>query len=400
MSLHSFDVAVVGAGPFSCFSALLLAQNGIKVALVYPELTEPMDTFVTSLSACWPGLNDPPTRAQVAHGHEVAHYLYNFCSKGSVFFKDFILPIIYDKENWVQSDCLRIGIKDFEIEELNAAYKMGFGLKKTPEKNFYLEEFFSYLCVDRKIFKDKIIQALKKNNVTLVASALASLTETQSKCILKLKNDTTLVSEIVILGNSLNISKILLKFKNILIPMSDCLFEYECHAENNFKFFPFSFRASNGHICATIQQSNDKIQIKISGPRFLLPGVGAGLDLTNVKIESKIFNSIEKFHKDIIFDTISKKLGLSSTTEFFSKFPVSLISKKILVDCYPCDELPIVGEYGKLGKILGTTGWLGTGFAGGAWAAKIMRDLVLNEKSPDLHERLHPRRFFSAFTEH
>jgi hypothetical protein len=398
MSQQAFDVTIVGAGPFSCFSALLLAQNGMKIGLVYPEKTNPMDTFLTSLSACWPSLNDPPTRAEVAHGHEVASYLHQFCSKGLIFFKDILLPIIEDQDNWIQSNCLRIGIKDFEIEELFDAYKLEFGLKSTDQKNVYLEDHFSYLCLDKGHFKNKVIKSLEKNNITLIPSAVKKLIESQSKCTLELENTSSIVSEIVILGNSLDISKILPKFEKILIPMSDCLFEYEGSNTHDFKFSPISFRASNGHICGVIFSQNNKVQLKVSGPRFLLPGAGAGFNLTKVEIDNKVFQAVEKYHQEFVFDLLSKELKFASKAEFLTELPVSLVSKKIVVDCYPCDELPIIGEYGKLGRVLGNTGWLATGFSSGAWSAKIICDLVLNEKSSDLHPRLHPRRFFSLFS--
>lgn len=397
MTQQEFDVTIVGAGPFSCFTALLLAQNEMQVCLVYPKQTNPMDSFLASLSACWPSLNDPPTRAEVAHGHEVARYLHQFCMKGLIFFKDVLLPMFEEQDNWHSSDCFRIGIKDFEIAELFDAYKLGFGLRSTDQENIYLEEYSSYLCLDKDRFKNKIVKSLEKNNVTLISSAAMKLIESQSKCTLELENTTSISSEIVILGNSLDISKILPKFEKILIPMSDCLFEYECDDIHHLNFLPISFRASNGHICGVLFSYNNKIQLKISGPRFLLPGAGAGLNLTKVEMDKKIFQTIEKYHQEVVFEILANKLKFSSKGEFLNKFPVSLFSKKILVDCYPCDELPIVGEYGKLGRILGNTGWLATGFSSGAWAAKIMCDLVLNEKSSDLHPRLQPRRFFSSF---
>ena len=46
-------------------------------------------------------------------------------------------------------------------------------------------------------------------------------------------------------------------------------------------------------------------------------------------------------------------------------------SYKIKLDCHPCDELPLVGEFGKLGKIIGLAGFLGTGFSAGVFGAKI-----------------------------
>ncbi|APJ04621.1 FAD-dependent oxidoreductase [Silvanigrella aquatica] len=395
MSEQEFDVAVVGAGVFSCFSALLLAQEGLKIGLIYPEKTELLGSFFSSLRTCWPSLNDPPTRAEVAHGHEVALYLHEFCSKGIAYFQHSLLPLIGDNSNWISSSCLRISTKDFETDELEDAFKLGFGLKKTELKNVYLEENNSLICKNPEEFQNTIYQALQRNNVHLISSAAVKINETQSSCSIEFKNHPKINCEIAVLGNTLNISKLLPRYEKILIPMSDTLFEYHC--KSNIAFPSISFRAANGHVCATFFSNHDDVYLKISGPRFLLPGAGAGIDLTNSHIDEKVFQNIEKYHSEILFGIIQNYLEIKTREELLSQLPLSLVSKKILVDCYPCDELPVVGEFGKLGRILGNTGWLATGFSAGFWAAKIIKELVLNEKSVDLHSRLQPRRLFTSF---
>ncbi|KAB8036868.1 FAD-dependent oxidoreductase [Silvanigrella paludirubra] len=389
-----FDVIIVGAGAFSCFSALLLKQKGMNVAVVYSENTSPMESFLQTLNTCWPSLNDPPTRAEVAHGHEVALYLHEFCIKGLNYFKETLLPLIEDQNNWLEADCFRIGAKDFEVEELVDAFNLGFGLKKTENASVFKEDKSSLICLNSKLFQENIIKSLAKNNVTLIPYDVIKLEERQSKCILELKNNSIIESEIVVLGSSLNIAKIMPKFQSILIPMSDSLFEYELDNPENSQFKPINLRASNGHICASVFNQKDKIKIKLSGPRFLLPGAGAGFDLTKKELDNKVFQNIEKYHREIVFNLIA---NLIPNHNIFINKSVELISKKILVDCYPCDELPLLGEYGKLGRILGNTGWLATGLSSGSWAASIICELILNEKSLELHSRLHPRRLFTKF---
>ncbi|KAB8028546.1 FAD-dependent oxidoreductase [Fluviispira multicolorata] len=398
MSDYQFDVAIVGSGPFACFTALLLAEQNMSVGLITPEHSQPLDSFLNSLSACWPTLNDPPTRADVAHGHDVALYLNDFCTQGVHFFKNKFLPLINDSNNWIESKCLRIGLKDFEKEELLVAEKLGFSLIKTPEDGVYLDSTNSILCKDKKIFQDNFIQTLEKNKVQIIQSSAIGLKETQSKCFIDLNNKNKIECEVVVLANGLDIAKLIQRFEKYLIPMSDCLYEYESNRGSDTPpMRPLSFRASNGHICGTFIQNNKNLFLRISGPRFLLPGAGAGINLTQTKIEDKTFKSIEKFHKEIIFPIFAKELGFSSSEEFLNKFEFKITTKKILADCYPCDELPLLGEFGKLGKVLGNTGWLATGFPAGAWAAKIICDLILNEKSSHLLPRLRPRRLQSAF---
>ncbi len=397
MSDYQFDVALIGSGPYACFTALLLAEQNMSVGLIIPENSQPFDSFLSSLSACWPTLNDPPTRADVAHGHDVALYLNDFCSKGVHFFQDKLLPLVGDSDNWLASKCLRIGLKDFEKEELVTAQKLGFSLQKTAQDGVYLENEKALLCIDKILLQKNIINALNKLKVTVISSKAINLKETQNKCFIELNNKKTIESEVVVLGNGLDIAKLIAKFEKYLIPMSDCLYEYEAQTDKKIQIEPLSFRASNGHICGTFIQDENKVTLRISGPRFLLPGAGAGVNLTETKIPDKTFINIEKFQQEIVFPIFAKELKYASLNDFTNTFKFNLATIKILADCYPCDELPLLGEYGKLGRVLGNTGWLATGFPAGAWAAKITTDLILNEKSPDLHPRLRPRRLQTAF---
>ena len=168
----------------------------------------------------------------------------------------------------------------------------------------------------KKLFQKKIIQFLQKNNVTFLQSEVINISETQNNCNLTLANGQQTNSEIIILGNSLNISKLLSRYNSILVPMSDCLYNYEAVLPKTNVKFPFSYRMSNGHISLVAYSILEKIFIKITGPRFLLPGAGAGVNLENVSIEEKIFNNIEKYHKDIIFKFLLEDLNIDVKNNF------------------------------------------------------------------------------------
>lgn len=396
MEAQSYDIVIVGAGPFACFSAFYLCQQNFNIALVYPEHTNILETFQNSLRVCWPSLNDPATRAEVAHGHEVAGYLQQFCGNGVNLFAQTIIRTLAEEENWVPAPCYRLGLQDFEQQELAEALKLGFALTATADPAVYKENFQSLICLDPDKFRNSMINYLKSNKVKFIQARVEELTETQKNCKLKLSNQQQIEAEITILGNSLNISKLLTNYKEILIPMSDCLMQYKIKASSTKPFLPLTFRASNGHICGSITQKEDEIFLKLSGPRFLLPGAGAGIFLTTEEISSHVWINILKYHQNIILPFLTKHLNLS----YFEKIEdlnAFLTHKLLLVDCYPCDELPILGEFGKLGKILGNTGWLATGFSAGVWGSFIIQELVTQEKSLFLHSRLHPRRLYTKF---
>jgi len=188
------------------------------------------------------------------------------------------------------------------------------------------------------------------------------------------------------------------KYKTILVPMSDILIEYTCVSK--VKCNPVTFRASNGHIAVSLFSQKfsqeEKTILKITGPRFLLPQAGVGLELTKESITPAMLTQVKKFHGQI-FAILASYYNYASVEQFLSDFPFQENNYSTHIDCHPCDELPLVGEFGKLGKILGCTGFLATDFSAGVWGAKIICDLICQQKSSALHERLQPRRFNKIF---
>jgi hypothetical protein len=385
--MEKCDIVIVGAGFFGTCTALLLSQQGYSVTLL-TEGKKPLNSCLHSLGVLWPSLNDPPTRADVAHGHEVACYLNNFCHLGIEFFlKKFVDS---GAKYWKKAACLRVGMQSFEQEELQKAKNLGFNLQNTKLKEIYLEKQSAYICQNTLLFQEKMTKNLEKNNVKLINEKVVSLLEKQSECTVTCETHT-LQSEIVVLANGVQISSLFPKYKSILVPMSDVLVEYECESTKKLK--PLTFRASNGHLAASILSIKNKTTLKISGPRFLLPHAGVGLVLNKDNITPAILSNVKKFHEQV-FLILSMHYGYKNVEQFLKEFPFVQTNYAAFVDCHPCDELPLVGEFGKLGKVLGCTGFLATGFSAGALGAKIIDDLICQEKSLDLHSRLKPRRFY------
>jgi glycine/D-amino acid oxidase-like deaminating enzyme len=378
-------------------SAFLLAKHHIRVALVFPQGTKPLDSFVTSLGVCWPSLNDPPTRAVVAHGTELAFYLQECCQKGQKIFRThFLNPL----ELWQETPCTRWGLQSFEQQELLRAMELGFGIAPSPEpslakKGVFFENALALVCRNPLLFQENMLKWLQKAGVVFVASQALALAESQSTCTLSLACGRTLHTELVVLASALNIASLLPRYTNILVPMSDCLFRYTTPKPWPFlpqlcNFAPVgTLRASNGHLAASFGHDNNSSFLNISGPRFLLPGAGAGVHLgATVLQQASLLEKLQTFHTKTLLPFLGTPGAETGAQEWESA------GAHMLVDCYPCDELPLVGEFGKFGRILGSTGWLATGLSAGALAAQIMYDLIFHEKSPHLHPRLHPRRFF------
>lgn len=386
------DILIVGAGPFGCMSALFLSEQGLSVTLV-DEHPNPLSALQYSLQTVWPSLNDPPTRADAAHGHDVALYLQDFCHQGL----NCLQQQAFAKNILLSAPSFRIGIQDFEREELQKAEALGFGLHTTKNAGVFKETHAAALFPDFLTLQTRMTHALQKNKVRYLQGKALKLTETQAHCTLELAHGQTTAqekAEVVVLANGLHIAQLLPKYVPILVPMSDCLYQYQAPLPSKFQLAPLTFRASNGHIAVALFAHENQVHLNISGPRFLLPGAGAGLDLTQNSIEEKVFHSIERFHQTQLFPILAAHCLFPSVEAFHKALPFKVTNKHILVDCHPCDELPLLGEFGALGKVLGNTGWLATGFSAGVWAAKIVTDLLFKQKSEHLNPRLQPKRLF------
>ncbi len=382
------DVTVVGADFFAVSTALLLSEKGYSVILI-TNGKEPLESFVNTLATMWPSLNDPPTRADVAHGHEVACYLNNFCQLGVNFFYTHFADLIKQTDAWIQAPCLRIGSQTFEQEELEQAKKLGFGLNSTHYKEIYLEKYPSYICTNMNFFKQEIKKVLQSKSVNIIEQKVTLVTEEQNKCLVNLENGTV-VSEVLVLGNGAGISSFLPKYDSILVPMSDILCEYYCTTSKKLK--PVSLRAASGHVAAVLFFEENRAILKITGPRFLLPQSGADIKLNKADINVEMLEHIKKYQQQFFY-FLSLYYNYNSVEEFLKDFPFQLSAYSVEIDCHPCDELPLLGEFGKFGKILGSAGWLATGNSAGVWGAKIITDLICQQKSEALHPRLQPRRF-------
>lgn len=391
------DVVIVGCDFFSCCSALILAKLGFSVALCTQNRTVAHDAL-DSLCVLWPTLNDPPTRALAAHGKDLALYLDNFCRQGIdlLFAEDSPWPAL--KSLWQHSTCIRMARQDFQQQELAQAQALGFPLSQTSHPDIYKEHSPAYICNNPALLSLTLQNELQNAGVCCEDIFIHDLKETQNQCVLTgYAAGTTqhITAEVVILGEGFHISSLCHRYSPILVPMTDTITEYTCATLVTVPE-PLAFRGENGHIAGCLYQSHDRLVLKITGPRFLLKNAGVGLTEINRAVDSETQERILKFHQTI-FSLISKHFSYQNVQDFLTDFAWTHRKTDLYTDCHPCDELPLVGEYGTQGRVLGFAGFLATGLAAGLLGAKIVSDLICMQKSSYLQERLQPRRFYNVF---
>lgn len=388
------DVLIVGAGPLGWTCSQLLAKRNIRTIVIDPRIENTDPTWLRrGLGVFWPSLNDPPTRAIVAHGEAMALWLQNHCRQGLEQAIN-LLPGSHLQPAW----CWRIGILPHEIEELNRACEMNIGIKKSGfAENFYLENCDSFIWRWQnnsvKIPTEKKLSTGKKATVV-------SISESMNGCATTLDTGEILASEMVIFANGYQISGIEPWLAEMLVPMSDIETFWQTGIACSENEKPVTFRTASGHVAAALLPEKNKDgrwmwTIRLSGPRFLLQRTGVGIDLTGKPVDDALTGKIRDWLKTQLLPTLTERLNFKSA----HSIELELKNARFGVDCLPCDELPILGELGQSGRILASTGWLGCGWSASIQSAIVLAEIIETGKSTKLAPLLRPRRWRSGLNE-
>lgn len=394
-----YDVVVVGGGPMGWCAAQLLSKSSVKTLLIEPEPLAPVPFWMNrGLGVFWPSLNDPPTRALVAHGAQTATWLQEFCAQGTYFAETHL------GESFTQAlPVFRLGIDAHEIAELQTAQVKQLGLTAKPK-------------LGAGIFKERdegraLVSRLGKelshlpNYADTKRARVTDIHEGLEACTLKLDTGELLSCEMVVLATGYQLAQLCPWLSHMLVPMTDIRTEWRTGIPVVGDKTPFALRAASGHVAAIFipkhsKNNHDEWHISLTGPRFLLPRAGAGLsDVTSLKIEpltSKIGNWLSE---KLLPHVPAELLGLPDPTALNQSVLVELKSSEFGLDCLACDELPILGELGTQGRILGGAGWLGCGWSAGFRSAQIIADLVLRGRSEKLLPLLKPQRWRSGMND-
>ena len=394
MKRKKSDVIIIGAGPLGWACAQLLAQKKVKTTIVDPcNPATPSSWMRKGLGVFWPSLNDPPTRAVVAHGLDMATWLQNFCQQGCI-----VAQKILGKENLRAVPAFRIGLEQHETVELQSAHGFGFGLQPRSYlgEEYFIEKNSSFILKPDSNFEEKFENS---NFISGLQTVAKKVSESKDGCQIFLENGQTIESEMAIVANGYQISEFEPWLTAMLIPMSDVFSIWKTNIPCHLNSTPITLRASSGHVAAiltpTLTTSNEGYwTLKITGPRFLLPGAGAGVNLSHQTPDHILAHKIESWVKDKLIPKILPLIQTkNSNSTQNSHVSLELQAIRYGVDCLPCDELPMLGELGLQGRMLGATGWLGCGWSAGFQAAQILSELVLSGRSEKLKPLLRPQRW-------
>lgn len=380
----------------------LLAKNSINTTLIDSALSVRTIPWIDAgLGVFWPSLNDPPTRTVVAHGTEMAQWLQNFCVQGLG-----VAKALLGDENLIDTPSLRIGLENHEFVELNSACQAGLGLQPLPKLGSNTFAEINNSLVVRGAFA-RLNEGSFESKINFRNAKVQKILETKDGCSAVLHDGSQLHSEMIILANGYKIAELESWLSPMLIPMSDVMSIWATNLMASENSAPISLRTSSGHVAAVFIPTRTSSNVwqwhlKMTGPRFLLPQAGAGVDLTRQPLDKHLYSRIESWIQGSLLAKVAPLLLQNSSHEAVNdshKISLKLLDIRMGVDCLPCDELPMLGELGHQGRILGATGWLGCGWSAGFQAASTLVDIVQTGKSEQLKALLRPQRWRSGMND-
>lgn len=396
---HDCDVLIIGDGLYALVCSLLLSESGLSTLRVHKTASGLSDQW-PGLGVLWSSLNDPPTRPLVAHGHELASYLLDFMSharNASVsFFRERL------QVDLLSSPQLRLGLKEHEVAELNSASKSfpQFLRSSFDGKMIWDEGLASCLPQDVGEIRQRLldlepVHLRKQGRISL-------LEESEGGVHAYLHDGGSVRSEMAVVGAGCDARFFLPRYMDVLVPVQDVISRVEWLAEgSSWGQLPICFRAASGHFSGKVHgpangdNSSGKKSLtgSFSGPRYGLPGAGIGV--RELMSTSGCGGTGDRF--------MSMFLGMMSDTlaalspHWGGLIPIAasarIVDQKVRSDCLPCDELPILGQWGTSGRLVGCAGWLGCGHTAACLAAQHSVELVLDGRSAGLHPMLSANRF-------
>jgi hypothetical protein len=401
------EIAIVGAGPLAFFACLKWLEQGVVPTLVFPRREALSLAYSQAfMGAFWPSPNDPPTRPLVAHGLEVTRYLIDLHRRGTELLSK---PEIAKLLPSLQSEAFRYGLEGFEEKELLQAFEQDLGLKEplssTSRHALFPEESRARLLKDPGHWRVPFLQYFRQKGVPIIDEKVLSLQEDSKGVELLFARKESLRCEVVLLATGESTGTLLPELSASLVPMSDMLFRWRIQSpkapksrvalDSSKAADPLAMRGHNGHVAIVWNPEAFEFPLCLSGPRFLIPGAGVGVSKHSL-VEERLKQKGLEFHRAKTLPFLAQTLGYTTWESFSQQMRLQFEGACYGSDCLPCDELPLVGEFGKWGRIVGSAGFLAAGHSAQLYMAHALVELINTGKSPGLHPRLSPRRLHEA----
>ena len=378
----SYDVVVVGAGVTGLATAFFLRELGIKsVALLssgrYRNSTLNSAGFISG------GQPDNYTRVHHAHGDKLAQSLWAYGDQGfeamCAFAEEHQIP-------YARRRRLRLLTTEHELKEATLATSLlaqaGFDITLLSKNNFGpLGAGISseILAIQDEGEKGGIVKisALMSCLEDLLAGQIHKLAVTSLEVEsggIKASSSAgqSVRAEVCVLASHLASARLWPSLADALVPYTDQWHFARGPRDGEWGEPGIVFSLNHGHIWGA---TTNQRQIIIGGARFVRPLTGIGA--TKAEADARIAPYLHKTLRAVFAWGDSLRLGPPHPS----------------LDCWPCDELPIIGPMPGEPRVLIATGYMGQGLAMGFRAGQSIANLISCGSCSSLPRELWPERF-------
>lgn len=382
-----FDIAIIGDGITGLSAAFHLQRLGAsRICVISSKQPPPMSSHAAGLVSS--GFVDNVTRFAHRHGVETASLLWDWSETAY----DRLFGFVSDENIPVaQGERIRWLITDDEVHEAEQAVglraHMGldaqlFSAQEALRLGYVSREAAYPVQHDgsRAAYVDpaSLMTVIREKLRTQYIASEAFKLDVDSRGIHIETSSGNIRAEATILANHLGIETLVPSLADALVPFADQWHEWKVGGEEDLPLKPGSmFSWRHGHYWGGALPNR---RIRLGGARFLRPL--AGFEAKSAPLR----------------DDITKHLK-QAWEELFPKHPLTEITASAAgLDCWPCDELPVIGPMFGEPRILMATGYMGQGLALGFYAGCCVAELVQGLRPP-LPRLLWPERLRSLAQE-
>jgi hypothetical protein len=270
-----YEVIVCGDSLFAVWTSILLSRQGVRVLRLHKSASG-FDSRETALDVAFSTLVDPPTRALVAHGKEVADYLCQFVARGaSQLGRELQLQPLRS---------VRLAVAAHEQRELIQAARdfpylvpLSSSGDAHPQDKVAWSEPASYQIPGAEEFSEMVLKLEPAQN--RMHAIVTTVEESSTGVVVRCDDGQVRSAEVCVLAQGADIAKAVERYASILVPVTDVRASLHIPAAENMLYAdPLCFRAASGHVAGCLIPSiHDRIiKMNVSGPRYALFHAGAG----------------------------------------------------------------------------------------------------------------------------
>lgn len=377
---RKFDVAIIGRGITGTSAAFHLRNLGYKNnLLIGPERTPGQSAslcpgFVTA------GTIDNITRIAHGHGFDLAAALLRLGMDGFRGLEKFALA---NHLPWNIGKLRRFAPTEHEKNEMKLAIeilqKMGFSAKISDQPTNTDPENIVGVQEDAlpsaTTSAEQLLDHLEHHAATPIARSMVRKITIKDSGVLVETEIETFEVEMLIAATHLNTGTLIPNLQTSLVSFADQWISFES-TDAKVSLEPGDlWIGHHGHYGIWKNQQT----IFMSGARFLRHW--AGIEATSAEVQ----------------DNITQHL-IGKGQEWFGFKNISKVTAGAILDCRPCDELPVIGPMFGQNRVLVGAGYMGAGLALGFAAGKALAEIIHSGKANDLHSGLTPARLRSLST--